>query len=58
MELAKTLLMVVVRDEDVERVVEVIKRHASLGMFGDGKVFICPIEEVWAIRTGKRDLEV
>ncbi len=58
MELAKTLLMVAVRDEDVERVVEVIKRHASLGMFGDGKVFVCPIEEVWTIRTGKRELEV
>ncbi|MEJ5339438.1 MAG: P-II family nitrogen regulator [Aquificaceae bacterium] len=55
LELAKTLLLIAVRDEDVERVVEIIKKHASLGMFGDGKVFVCPVEEVWTIRTGKRE---
>lgn len=54
-ELAKTLLLIAVQDEDVEKVVEIIIKHTSFGMFGDGKVFVCPIEEVWTIRTGKRE---
>lgn len=55
-ELSKTLIMIAVEDEDMERAVGVITKHASTGMFGDGKVFVCQLEEVWTIRTKKRDL--
>ncbi|WP_340695472.1 P-II family nitrogen regulator [Hydrogenobacter thermophilus] len=57
-ELAKTLIMVAVEDEHSQKVVEIITKHANTGMFGDGKVFVCQLEEVWTIRTKKRELEV
>lgn len=55
-ELAKTLIMVAVEDEHSQKVVEIITKHANTGMFGDGKVFVCQLEEVWTIRTRKREL--
>lgn len=55
-ELAKTLIMVAVEDEHSQKVVEIITKHANTGMFGDGKIFICQLEEVWTIRTRKREL--
>lgn len=55
-ELAKTLIMIAVEDEHSDKVVEIITRHANTGMFGDGKVFVCQLEEVWTIRTKRREL--
>jgi nitrogen regulatory protein PII 1 len=57
-ELAKTLIMVAVEDGQVSKVVEVIIKHSNTGMFGDGKVFVCPLDEVWTIRTKKKEQEV
>lgn len=54
-ELAKTLIMIAVEDEHLEDVVKTIIKHAGLGMFGDGKIFVSQLEEVWTIRTGKKD---
>ncbi|MFN3598986.1 MAG: P-II family nitrogen regulator [Aquificaceae bacterium] len=55
-ELSKTLIMVAVEEEHVDKVISIITKHASTGMFGDGKVFVCQLEEVWTIRTKKREL--
>ncbi|MGK0690443.1 MAG: P-II family nitrogen regulator [Aquificaceae bacterium] len=55
-ELAKTLIMIAVEDEYSDKVVDIITKHANTGMFGDGKVFVCQLEEVWTIRTKKREL--
>ena len=52
-ELAKTLIMIAVEDEYSDKVVDIITKHANTGMFGDGKVFVCQLEEVWTIRTKK-----
>ncbi len=57
-ELSKTLIMIAVEDEHSDKVVDIIIRHAHTGMFGDGKVFICQLEDVWTIRTKKRELGV
>lgn len=54
-ELAKTLIFIAVDNEFTERVTKTIIEKASLGTFGDGKVFVCTLDEVWTIRTGKRD---
>lgn len=52
--LPKMLIEVVVRDDDVERVVDAIIGSASSGKIGDGKIFVHPVEEAIRIRTGER----
>jgi nitrogen regulatory protein PII 1 len=52
-ELPKTMLMMVVDDENQNKVVEIIKRSAHTGKYGDGKIFINPIESSYTIRTGE-----
>jgi len=55
-ELPKTMLLIGVNDDEVDEVVEIIKTNAYTGNFGDGKIFIQPIEEVYTIRTGVKEL--
>lgn len=57
-ELAKTLVMVAVEDEQANRVVEIIIKHSNTGMLGDGKIFVCHLDEVWTIRTKSKEQEV
>ncbi|MGB9874304.1 MAG: P-II family nitrogen regulator [Hydrogenobacter sp.] len=52
--LPKVKIEVVVKDEDVEKVIETIAKTAQTGRVGDGKIFVIPIEEVVRIRTGER----
>ncbi len=52
--LPKVKIEVVVRDEDVEKVIEAIMKTAQTGRVGDGKIFIIPVEDVVRIRTGER----
>ena len=49
--LPKMKLEVVVRDEDVEAVIGVIKAAAKTGRVGDGKIFILPVEKMTRVRT-------
>ena len=51
-ELPKNLLMLVVEDEHVPQVLEVVQKQAKTGNYGDGKVFVTPVETVFTIRTG------
>ena len=51
---ARVQLEVVVGDEMVDRVVEVIQRHAHTGHTGDGKIFVSTVDEVVKIRTNER----
>lgn len=55
-ELPKTLLMLVVEDDAVERAIEVIEEKGKTGFIGDGKVFVSPVEEAYTIRTGEAGL--
>jgi nitrogen regulatory protein P-II 1 len=52
--LPKVKIEVVVKDEDVEKVIETIMKTAQTGRVGDGKIFVIPVEEVVRIRTGER----
>jgi len=45
---------IVCRDEEVNKIVKVIKENAHTGRKGDGIIFISPVEEAIHIRTGKR----
>ena len=52
-EIAKLLLMLVVEDKDLERAADVIKTSARTGNYGDGKIFVTPVEKALTIRTGE-----
>jgi nitrogen regulatory protein PII len=51
--LPKVKLEIVVKAEDVERLVEAITMAANTGKVGDGKIFIQSVEQVVRIRTGE-----
>ncbi|MDG6243373.1 MAG: P-II family nitrogen regulator [Methanolobus sp.] len=52
-ELPKTMLMLVVEDEDKSKVLDIIKTSAHTGKYGDGKIFVNPVENAYTIRTGE-----
>ncbi len=51
--LPKLGIISVVKDEDVDAVIDVITRSARTGRYGDGKIFVLPIEKSVRIRTGE-----
>ncbi len=51
--LPKMEIYLVVNDEKVDEVIEVIKKSARTGKFGDGKIFVIPVEKSVRIRTGE-----
>jgi len=51
--LPKLSLEVVVRDDQVESVIETITASAQTGKIGDGKIFLFDVEQVIRIRTGE-----
>ena len=55
--LPKIKLEIIVRAEDVARVVEKVCDRAKTGKIGDGKIFVLPVEDVVRVRTGERGKE-
>lgn len=55
-EIPKEMLMVFCRDEDKDDLVKIILRTAKTGdgNFGDGRIFISPVEDAYTISTGKQ----
>ncbi len=49
----KVKLEVVVPEDLVEQVIQEIAKSARTGQFGDGKIFVAPIEDAVRIRTGE-----
>ena len=57
-EVPKELLMMVVKSADKERVLKIImenSRTGSQGAFGDGKIFISPVEEMYTVSSGVKE---
>jgi nitrogen regulatory protein PII len=52
--LPKVSIEIIVRDEDVNAVVDAIINSANTGRIGDGKIFIGDVDDVIRIRTGER----
>ncbi|MBF0559747.1 MAG: P-II family nitrogen regulator [Nitrospirae bacterium] len=52
-ELPKMLIMMVVNDQDINRVVGIINDKARTGFVGDGKIFVSPVEVAYTVRTGE-----
>ena len=58
-ELPKEMLLLVVNDEDKEDVVKIIIRSSKTGekgAFGDGKIFVSAVDEVYTISSGSSGL--
>lgn len=51
---AKLRLELVVRDEDLNKIVQAIAKAARTGEFGDGKIFVSEILDAVRIRTNQR----
>ena len=57
-ELPKELLMTVIPEADKQFVVDSIlksARSSEKGNFGDGKIFVSPVEEVYTISSGYKE---
>ena len=52
--LPKTKLEIVVKDEQLEEIIEVITKAAQTGRIGDGKIFVIDLQDVIRIRTEER----
>ena len=52
------MLLIFCSDEDKDTLVKIILRTARTGEgnFGDGRVFISPVEEAYTVSTGKPGL--
>lgn len=53
--ISKVQVEIVVRDRDVDTVIEAIKTKAKTGKVGDGRIFILPVEKAIRVRTGEED---
>ena len=52
--LPKIEIEIVVKDQDVDRIIATIIENAKTGEIGDGKIFISPVEDAIRIRTGDK----
>jgi nitrogen regulatory protein PII 1 len=53
------LILVVQEDKDKEDVISIISKYAKTGekgAFGDGKIFVTPVEEAYTISSGTKGL--
>ena len=58
-EIPKTLILMAVQDTDKGRVIDVIlnaARTGDKGAFGDGKIFVSPLDEAYTISSGLKGL--
>ncbi len=49
----KRFLSIVVQEADVKSVVQAIIKVNQTAQIGDGKVFVCPVEDALRVRTGE-----
>jgi len=49
----KRQLIIVVNDDEVDEVARIIIQQNQTKSAGDGKIFVCPVEQVIRVRTGE-----
>jgi len=54
--LPKMQIEIVVRDSEVDPLIETISESAKTGKIGDGKIFVIPVEKAIRIRTGETEI--
>jgi nitrogen regulatory protein PII 1 len=53
------MMLIVIPEKDKEFLIETIVRAARTGdkgNYGDGKIFVSPVEEVYTVSTGIKEL--
>ncbi|HWQ49858.1 MAG TPA: P-II family nitrogen regulator [Methanosarcina sp.] len=50
----KRLFSIIVRDEDVDTIVETIIKVNQSAEIGDGRIFICPVNDAIRVRTDEQ----
>ncbi len=58
-EIPKEMLLLIVNDQDKDTVVKAIletARTGDAGAFGDGKIFVSPVEEAYTVSSNTRGL--
>jgi nitrogen regulatory protein PII len=45
---------IICADELVDTIIETIQKHAHTGLKGDGKIYVCAVEDAIRIGTGER----
>lgn len=55
-EFPKTILLMVVEDDALDKAVSVVLENAKTGTMGDGKIFITEVEETYTVSTGAKGL--
>lgn len=58
-EIPKEMLLMVVREEDKDDVIRIIMKYSRTGehgSYGDGRIFVSPVEEAYTISTKKQGL--
>jgi nitrogen regulatory protein PII 1 len=58
-EIPKEVLMIVINNEDKDDLIKIIIKNAKTGTkgaFGDGKIFVSPVEEAYTISSGTNTL--
>lgn len=53
--LPKTMIEIVIPEQQVDAVLRIVMETARTGDIGDGRIFVLPVEEGHNIRTGERD---
>ncbi|MEX1307596.1 MAG: P-II family nitrogen regulator [Eubacteriales bacterium] len=52
--IAKRMLLLVVLDDEVDKVVSLIIEANQTGSMGDGKIFVMPVDDAIRVRTDER----
>ncbi len=55
--LPKKKIEIVIEDKDIDIVIDIICENSRTGIFGDGKIFVIPVDEVIRIRTKEKGAE-
>jgi nitrogen regulatory protein PII 1 len=55
-EIPKTMLLIVAEDDQTKKIVEIITESSFTGNFGDGKIFISPVDDAYTVRTRNNNL--
>jgi nitrogen regulatory protein P-II 1 len=54
--LPKIQIEIVVKEKDVDTLISTLTESARTGKFGDGKIFIIPVDKAIRIRTGEMEV--
>lgn len=54
--LPKIQIEIVVKEKDVDTLIATLTESARTGKFGDGKIFIIPVDKAIRIRTGEMEV--